>query len=49
MVKMKKFGIFVAILVVLAILGGGTFLAFWDMPIERTLVKEEISHGRLSK
>ncbi len=47
---MKKFGLFLLIVAVVAILGGGIFIAFWDMPIHTTMetkdVTKELTNGQ---
>ncbi|MBF0093926.1 MAG: hypothetical protein HQL33_06045 [Alphaproteobacteria bacterium] len=39
----------VVLLVVLALIGGGLFLAMWDMPAPRTKVEKAIPHATLDR
>ncbi len=52
-VAMRKFGAFLLALLLLCIIGGGAFLAFWDMPIQSKKVSvditKEIANDRLPK
>jgi hypothetical protein len=40
---MKKFGLFLLVVVLIAILGGSVFLAFWDMPMTTTTETKDIT------
>lgn len=40
---MKKFGLFLLVVLFVAILGGGVFLAFWDMPVAQITESKDIT------
>jgi hypothetical protein len=41
---MRKLGWFLVIVLVLGILGGGTFLAFWDIPAPTQKIEKEVKY-----
>ena len=40
---MKKLGLFLLVVLFVAILGGVAFLAFWDMPVAQTTETKDIT------
>ncbi|WP_204247820.1 hypothetical protein [Kiloniella litopenaei] len=46
---MKKFGLFVFVILIGALLAGGVFLLTWDIPAPSTNVEKVIPNDRLTK
>ena len=42
---MKNFGLFLLVALIIVLLGGGVFLAFWDMPAQTTTETIDITKG----